>query len=160
MKSWWESLNTREHLLLSAVILVVALVLLDSLILDQYRQRNQQLDDMLVQAREDLTWMKQAVQRLPAQGAAPVKRIAAGRVASFIDQQISRQGLKDKMLQMTPVQDHSVRLRLQEVKFDQLLNFFASIEDQVFITEVRILPADNPGFVNASLMVSNGGSVS
>lgn len=155
MKVWWNSLNLREHILLSVVAFIMIVVVVDTLLLEQYRIKNQQLIEQTEQAREDLEWMKQAIHRLP-KGAAAGKKIISGRVVTFIDQQITRQGLKKKMLQMTPIENHSVRLRLSDIKFDKLLTFFSILEGSVLIQEVRILPADKPGVVNASLVVSNG----
>jgi hypothetical protein len=60
---------------------------------------------------------------------------------------------------MTPVQDHSARLRLSDVEFNKLLKFFTAIEGSIFIQEVRLLPTDVDGFVNVSLVLSNGQSV-
>ena len=159
MKIWWDSLNLREQLLLSVVALIVLFVLVDTLLLEQYRIKNQQLLERTDQAIEDLEWMRQAVTRLP-RGSVTSKKIISGRVVTFIDQQITRQGLKKNMMQMTPIQNHAVRLRLSDIKFDDLLTFFSTLEGSVVIEEVRILPADKPGVVNASLVVSNGEKVS
>lgn len=145
--------------MLSVVAIVVIFVGFDTLILEQYRLKNQQLSDKTEQAIEDLQWMKQAVHRLP-RGNQGAKKVVSGRVVTFIDQQITRQGLKKQMQQMTPIQNHSVRLRLADIKFDKLLQFFSSIDGSVIIQEVRILPSDKQGFVNASLVVSNGESAS
>jgi type II secretory pathway component PulM len=155
MNAWWNGLVLRERMLLSAVALIVLFVLLDTLLFEQYRIKNQQLTEQTEQAYEDLEWMKQAVHRLP-DGAQPEKKVVSGRVVTFIDQQITRQGLKKQMQQMTPIQGHSVRLRLSEIPFAKLLAFFSSLEGSVYIQEVRILPADTPGVVNVSLVVSNG----
>ena len=159
MKIWWDSLNFREQLLLSVVAIIALFILVDTLLLEQYRIQNQQLIEKTDQAAEDLEWMRQAVTRLPT-GSVTSKKIISGRVVTFVDQQITRQGLKKNMLQMTPIQNHAVRLRLSDIKFDELLTFFSTLEGSVLIEEVRILPADKPGVVNASLVVSNGDKVS
>jgi general secretion pathway protein M len=154
MKEWWQGLNAREQVLLVAVMLVALFVLIDSVLLESFRISNQQLTEQVEQAREDLQWMQGAVFRLtPAKssGAASIN----GRIVSYIDQQIQRHGLKDKMLQMSPIQDHSVRIRLQDVPFPQLLKFLAQIDGAVLIEEARILPADSEGLVNASLVLVN-----
>lgn len=155
MKGWWNSLNLRERLLLTSVVLIVLFVLLDSLLFEQFRLKDQQLTEQIEQAYEDLGWMKQAVHRLPS-GTQPGKKVISGRVVTFVDQQITRQGLKKQMQQMTPIQNHSVRLRLSEVGFEKLLTFLSTLEGSLFIQEIRILPTDTQGVVNASLIVSNG----
>ena len=159
MKAWWDNLKVREQALVAVVSLVAIFVIIDGLILEEFRLKQSQLDEQVTQAREDLEWMRQAVNSLPTDNKQK-ERVLAGRIVSYVDQQISRQGLKNKMQQMTPVQDHSVRLRLQDIQFDKLLNFLVVLDGSVLIQEVRILPADQKGHVNVSLMVSNGTPVS
>lgn len=155
MSVWWNGLNVRERILVIAVALVVVFVVVDAMLIEPYRLKKAQLSEQTEQAAQDLEWMKEAVHRIP-QGTQANKKIIPGRMVTFVDQQITRHGLKKQMLQMTPIQNHSVRLRLSDVSFDKLLTFFAALEGFVLIEEVRILPADRPGFVNASLVVSNG----
>ncbi len=126
MREWWQALNVRERLLLSAVAAVALFVLIDST----------------------------AVHRLSSVPAGQPR--FNGRIVSYVDQQIQRHGLKDQMLQMSPIQDHSVRVRLQDVAFARLLNFLSGIDGSVIIEEARILPADSAGLVNVSLVIAKG----
>lgn len=152
---WWHNLAWRERLILGVAAILVSFVLIDTLVLQPFRVSRQQIEEDLQQAQDDLEWMRSAVNRLPSQGANKQK-IHAGRVITFLDQQISRQGLKKNMQQMTPIQDHSARLRLSDVEFSRLMQFFSAISGSILVQEVRILPADKPGLVNVSLVVSNG----
>jgi type II secretory pathway component PulM len=154
MREWWQALNVRERLLLSAVAAVALFVLIDSMIVETYRLKSRHLAEQLEQASDDLQWMKTAVHRLSSvQGG---KTGFSGRIVSYVDQQIQRHGLKDQMLQMSPIQDHSVRVRLQDVAFARLLNFLSGIDGSVIIEEARILPADSAGLVNVSLVIAKG----
>ncbi len=135
--------------------LVAILIAFDSFVFEEFRLKYQQIDEQVEQAQQDLSWMKQAVKQLPTQKGAS-RQVNPGRVVSYIDKQISRQGLKKNMQQMTPIKNHSARLRLSEVEFSKLLKFFAAIEGSVTLEEVRLLPTDNSGYVNASLLISNG----
>ena len=158
MNNWWLNLNIRERVILYAAGLVIFFILLDSLVLQEFSLKNKQLEEQIEQSKDDLEWMKQAVFRLP-QNNKTSRKIISGRIVTFIDQQITRQGLKDKMQQMTPIQGHSARVRFAEVEFSKLLNFFAAIQGSVSIDEVRLLPSDKNGYVNISLVVSNGSKV-
>ncbi len=159
MNLWWSSLNTRERLILIAAGLLVSMLLVDSFLIEEYRVKNEALNEQITQAKEDLEWMHQAVFRLPQQKQS-VSKIISGRVVTFVDQQITRMGLKPQMQQMTPVQDHSVRVKLADVEFDKLLRFFNAIEGAVLIEEVRLIPAEQKGYVNVSLVLSNGSGTS
>jgi len=155
MRTWWQNLNIRERIILYVAGLVVLFILLDSFVIQQYSLKNQQLVEQIEQSKDDLEWMKQAVFRLPASNK-KTSKIMSGRVVTFLDQQLGKQGLKKNMQQMTPIQKHSARLRLSEVEFNKLLKFLAAIQGSVNIDEVRLLPSDKNGFVNVSLVVSNG----
>lgn len=159
MKTWWANLNLREQVILAVAGLIAIVIIMDSLVIGEYRQKYNQLEEQLEQANDDLNWMKQAVHRIPSQQTRKNK-ILSGRVVTYIDQQITRLGLKKQMQQMTPIKDHSVRIRLSDINFDNLLKFFTTIEGAVTIVEVRILPSEKVGFVNASLVVSTGKSSS
>ena len=155
MNSWWTGLAFRERVILIVAGLIALIISLDTLVLQGFSLQSQQLDEKIEQAKEDLNWMRVAVNRLPTEKKA-TKNIQPGRIVNFIDQQITHQGLKKNMLQMTPVKEHSARLRLSDVEFNKLLTFFTAIEGSVLIKEVRLIPTDTDGFVNVSLVVSNG----
>lgn len=154
MKGWWSGLAFRERVILSLALLTVMVIFVDTFVVQGINSQSKLLDEKIEQAREDLIWMRSAVNRLP-DSTKPVNKVSSGRIVNFIDRQISKQGLKKNMLQMTPVKDHSVRLKLTDVDFNRLLNFFTAIEKSVFIQEVRLLPGESQGIVNASLLLSN-----
>ena len=153
MKDWWNSISLREQAIVAIAGLIGLLVIIDSLLLTPYQMNRGRLDEQISQAQEDLGWMQQAVKRLPDQSSAGGKRIS-GRLVTFVDGQISGAGLKQSMQQMTPIDDNAVRLRLADVEFNSLLRFFSSVDGLVSIDEARILPADQQGLVNVSLVVS------
>ena len=152
---WWQNLQSRERLIVAVAAIVLGYVLLDMLLLQPLAMNRQQLGDDLAQAQDDLRWMQQAVQRLPAQNR-NTRPVLAGRVITFLDQQISSQGLKKSMQQMAPIGDSAARIRLSDVEFNRLLRFFSAVSGALAVDEVRILPADKPGLVNVSMTLSRG----
>jgi type II secretory pathway component PulM len=158
MRDWWQTLQVRERVLLAAVVIVALFVMIDSMLVETYRLKSRNLAEQLEQARDDLQWMQTAVHRLASVPAGQPR--FNGRIVSYVDQQIQRHGLKDQMLQMSPIQEHSVRVRLQDVAFARLLNFLSQIDGAVIIEEARILPADSPGLVNVSLVIARGDATS
>ena len=56
---------------------------------------------------------------------------------------------------MTPIQRHSVRIRLSDVEFTRLLRFFSSLNPSISVEEIRILPASAEGTVDASMVLRN-----
>ncbi len=146
-------MSLRERIIYVLSGLIACVILFDTLVVEEIRLKNHQLEEKIAQAKDDLEWMSQAVYRIPLKKTGEGKKIT-GRVETFIDQQISRQGLKKKM-QMTPMQEHTVRIRLSEVDLKKSLQIFSTIDSYVQIKEVRITPGDKAGFVNSSLVVTN-----
>ena len=158
MRNWWSGLNFRERIILVIASLVAIVIGLDTLILQPMTSGSVKLDDKIAQAKDDLEWMRLAINRLPAQGTGS-KKVTQERIVSYIDKQINRQGLKKNLEQMAPIQENSARLRLSDVEFTKLLSFISAIDGSVSIDEVRLLPTDNAGFVNVSMVISNGADV-
>lgn len=154
MKAWWDGISLRERLIVAVASIVVLYVLLDMVLVQPLLTQRQQVMDETLQAQEDLNWMQQAVTRLPS-GVSGSARAIKGSIATYVDGQISRAGLKKNLQQMTPILKHSVRVRLSDVDFNQLLNFLVALETSILIEEIRILPQSDNGIVNASLILKN-----
>ncbi len=154
MKTWWDGISLRERLIVVIAGIVLLYVLLDIILIQPLLSHTQQISEDTVQAQEDLNWMQQAIARLPRGGSGAVRAIK-GSIATYIDGQITRAGLKKNLQQMTPILKHSVRVRLSDVDFNQLLNFLVALESSIVIEEVRILPQSDNGVVNASLILRN-----
>ena len=155
MNNWWENLSLRERYIVFIAGFIGLVIGVDTLVLEQHRIKVEQITEDLEQARLDFVWMSEAVHRLPA-NANQQKKVNSGRVITFVDRQITKLKLKSNMQQMTPIGDHSVRLKLNNLEFSRALTFFDAIETALTTEEVRITPADTIGFVNLSLIVGNG----
>ncbi len=154
MNNWWAGLNIRERIIVAVAGLIITVIAIDSLVLQPMSSSSENMDEKIVQARNDLEWMRSAVNRLPERSNQTKRN--TDRIVSYIDKQISRQGLKKNLEQMTPIQNNSARLRMSNVDFTKLLSFFSVIDGAVFIDEVRLIPGESPGLVNVSLVISNG----
>lgn len=154
MKTWWDGISLRERLIVVIASIVILYVLLDVIIFQPLLGQKEQVIEETAQAQQDLSWMQQAVTRLPT-GSSRSSRAIKGSIATYVDGQISRAGLKKNLQQMTPILKHSVRVRLSEVDFNQLMNFLVALESSIVIEEIRILPQTDTGIVNASLILKN-----
>jgi general secretion pathway protein M len=154
MRAWWDGISLRERLIVIFASIVFLYVVLDLILIQPVLGQRQQLTEDVAQAKEDLLWMQQAVQKIPS-GRNRTNNSLKGSIATYVDGQITRSGLKKNLQQMTPILKHSVRVRLADVDFNQLLNFLLSLESSIEIDEVRILPQSNEGVVNASLILKD-----
>lgn len=154
MKAWWLNLQQREQLIVLVAVVVVMLLLLDSLIVSPYQDARQSLDESIEQAELDLQWMESAVLRLST--SSERKTSFNGNLLTQVDSQIKRLKLKDNMKQMSPVNERTVKLRLEDADFNQLLRLIDSLDKvSIAVDEIRVLPAEKNGFVNVSLVVSH-----
>ena len=154
MRAWWDGISLRERLIVIFASIVMLYVVLDLILIQPVLGQRQQLTEDVAQAKEDLLWMQQAVQKIPS-GSSRSNKSLKGSIATYVDGQITRSGLKKNLQQMTPILKHSVRVRLADVDFNQLLNFLLSLESSIEIDEVRILPQSDEGVVNASLILKD-----
>ncbi len=154
MRTWWEGISLRERLIVIVASIVVLYVVLDLILIQPVLGQRQQLTEDVAQAKEDLLWMQQAIQKIPSGSTASSKPLR-GSIATYVDGQITRSGLKKSLQQMTPILKHSVRVRLADVDFNQLLNFLLALDTAIEIDEVRILPQSDEGVVNASLILKD-----
>jgi general secretion pathway protein M len=155
MKTWWDGISLRERMIVIIASIVMIYILLDLALIQPVLGQRQQLFEDVAQAKEDLVWMQQAVRKIPSGSSSNSAKALRGSIATYVDGQIARSGLKKNLQQMTPILKNSVRVRLSDVDFNQLLRFLLALEASIVIEEIRILPQSAPGIVNASLILKN-----
>lgn len=155
MLSLLAQYSTREKAIVVVALLVVLGLGLHAFVIEPYQQRKSELVDALEQQRADLDWMRSAVARLPAGGAAVATAEIRGTLANFVDQAVRRQGLAGQLSQMSPVGSDEIRMRYTGVDFNRLVNFIAQVsESGLEIKDIRITAADSsPGIVDSSIVL-------
>jgi type II secretory pathway component PulM len=150
----WVRSSPREKLIVGVGLLVLAVIILHSLVIEPYQLRLAELRDEVEQQRADLQWMRSAVARIPATSSTPSAVQIDGTLANFIDQAVRRQGLTDQLSQMSPVGADEIRIRYAAVDFNRLIGFIAQVnESGLEIKDIRISPGDDPGIVDCSLVL-------
>jgi len=158
MKQWWRGLQTREQWILITATLLLLLLGLHGLIWQPWQDARVQLEEEIAQRRDDLAWMQQAATRLPAGQRSGQTLRASGNLITMMNQLLVKARLRESMKQMKPVSEREVRLRFEKSSFDRLLRLLGEIERQgLSIRELRLLPGDESGRVNATLVVHRGG---
>lgn len=158
MKQWWRGLQMRERWILITAALLLILLVLHGLVWQPWQEARVQLEEEIAQRRDDLAWMQQAATRLPAVQRGNQTQRANGNLITVMNQLLVKARLREHMKQMKPVSEREVRLRFEKASFDRLLRLFGDIERQgLSIRELRLLPSDESGRVNATLVVLRGG---
>ena len=154
MSEWLARYSPREKIIVGLALLVMVVIGVDSLVLEPYQLRVDELQSELEQQRADLEWMRSAVARLPAAGAAAATVQIDGTLANFIDQAVRRQGLSGQLTQMSPVGNDEIRMRYSAVDFNRLVGFIAQVNASgLDVKDIRISPGDVPGIVDSNVVL-------
>jgi type II secretory pathway component PulM len=148
--------SLREKAIVAAALVVVIVLGVHALVIEPYQERVVLLRESIEQQNTDLVWMKTAVARLPAAGAANPAggQAISGTLANFIDQVVRRQGLSEQLSQISPIGNDEIRMRYKAVDFNRLVSFIAQVNASgLEIKDIRILPADIPGIVDSNIVL-------
>ena len=148
--------SLREKAIVAAALVVVIVLGVHALVIEPYQERVVLLRESIEQQNTDLVWMKTAVARLPAAGAANPAggQAISGTLANFIDQVVRRQGLSEQLSQISPIGNDEIRMRYNAVDFNRLVSFIAQVNTSgLEIKDIRILPADIPGIVDSNIVL-------
>jgi len=156
MFSFLAQYSLREKAIVAVAVLVVIVLGVHAFVIEPYQERVTFLREAIEQQNTDLVWMKSAVARLPAAGAAnsAVNQPISGTLANFIDQVVRRQGLSEQLSQISPIGNDEIRMRYNAVDFNRLVSFIAQVNSSgLEIKDIRILPADIPGIVDSNIVL-------
>jgi type II secretory pathway component PulM len=156
MFSFLAQYSLREKAIVAVALLVVILLGVHAFVIEPYQERVAILHQDIEQQNSDLVWMKSVVARLPAAGVASSvsNQTISGTLASFIDQVVRRQGLREQLSQISPIGNDEIRMRYKAVDFNRLVGFIAQINGSgLEVKDIRILPADIPGIVDSNIVL-------
>ena len=155
MLNFLAQYSLREKAIVAVALLVVMVLGVHAFVIAPYQARVATLYEDIEQQNTDLVWMKSAVARLPAAGAANSvgKQVIDGTLANFIDQVVRRQGLRQQLSQISPIGNDEIRMRYRAVDFNRLVSFIAEVNTRgLQVKDMRILPSVNPGIVDSSIV--------
>ena len=156
MFSFLDQYSLREKAIVAIALLVVIVLGVHAFVIEPYQQRVATLQQDIEQHDTDLVWMKSAVARLPAGGAANAvnNQAISGTLANFIDQVVRRQGLSEQLSQISPIGNDEIRMRYKAVDFNRLVSFIGQINTSgLEVRDIRILPGDIPGIVDSHIVL-------
>ena len=156
MFSFLAQYSLREKAIVAVALVVMIALGVHAFVIEPYQERMAFLQAAIEQQNSDLVWMKSAVARLPAGGAAnpTANQAISGTLANFIDQVVRRQGLSEQLSQISPIGNDEIRMRYKSVDFNRLVSFIAQVNTSgLEIKDIRILPADIPGIVDSNIVL-------
>jgi len=154
MFDWLARYSMREKAIVALALLVVIVIGSDALVIEPYLERVATLNQQIEQQRDDLTWMRASVARMPATGVNSGIEALSGTLANFINQEVRSQGLSGQLSQMSPVGNDEIRMRYNEVDFNRLVGFIARVSSTgLDVKDLRITPTDVPGIVDSNIVL-------
>lgn len=153
MQNFISKLSIREKLILVSAVIVLMALMIHSLVIEPYQQNSSRLLEEIDQAKSDLVWMQEEVQRLPTAAVTKATISFNGSLANLINRQVASQKLKTFLTQMTPVGQNEIRIRYSAIDFNQLVGFIATLRDRgLIIKDLRINSTSDIAKVDSTIV--------
>ncbi len=163
MKSWFESLASRERLLLTGGAAALLLLLVYALAWAPLHAAHQAMQDNVIEQRETVAWMQEAARKLAALKGSrgPAAQGLGGKsLLALADSSARADGLGDVLKRVEPEGSDSVKVWLDGAPFDVLVRWLGSLSARYGIhidTVTMERAADAAGRVNVRLTLQAAG---
>lgn len=157
LRTRFQALEARERYFLLGAFVVVMLTLFYLLVVEPLVQYHDQLQTRIAMQREEVSWMRGAVQVLGERGGTATSDVqAGGSLLALTDSSARSAGLAKQLKRIQQEGDDAVRVRLEAASFDQMILWLDDLERRygVVATEMSVDRAEGPGLVNASLTLT------
>lgn len=162
MKEWWDSLGTRERLILIAGAAILVPLLLWALLWRPLVGGVERLQQDVEAQREELRWMQNAAVEInQLRGSGTQAAGLGGRsLLAVVDQSARGAGLGNGLKRIEPESTDAVRVRLEGVSFDAVVKWLDELSRQfgVFASLVSIERESTPGQVSVRLTLNAAAS--
>lgn len=157
LRARYEALEARERYFLLGAIFVVALTLVYLLVIEPLAQYHDRLESRIETQREEVSWMRGAVQVLRERGGPARANVqSGGSLLALTDSSARSAGLAKPLKRIQQDGTDAVRVRLEAASFDQVILWLDDLERRygVIATEMSVDRAEGVGLVNASLTLT------
>lgn len=159
MREWWEGLGTRERFIAIAGSLVLVPFLFWLLVWRPLAGGVTRLDHEVASQRENVLWMQTAaaeLQRLRGSSGQAAAGLGGRSLLAVVDQSARSAGLGNGLKRIEPDSADAVRVRLEGVSFDALVQWLDQLSRQhgILASLVSIERETGPGQVNVRLTLA------
>ena len=158
--NYWRGLGARERLVLVTGALVAMLLLLYALLWAPLQRDLVRLRAEVPKQHEQLRWMQAQSGRVRQLRATTTATVPRNGLLSFVEQSAQSYNIREKIRRVDPEGSNAVRLAIDDVAFNSLLEWLANLQKQggVRIDNASLEPSAGPGLVNARLLLRVAGS--
>jgi len=124
VRAWFDSLGTRERMILAAGVALLIPLLVWALLWQPLAGSVQRLEDEVAQQRETLVWMQRSaaeVKQLRGSGDTAAAGLGGRSLLAAVDQSARTAGLGSGVKRIEPESADAVRVTLEGVSFDTVL---------------------------------------
>jgi general secretion pathway protein M len=160
MKVWWESLSTRERILVAGGATLTLALLVYALAWQPFQASSRRLRQSVAEQRAELASMRQMAQeikRLGGSGGTP-PTVDGRSLLTLVDQTARAAGLGAALKRVTPQGENRLGAQLDAVEFDKLIPWLGALErdHRIAIVNLSVDRATATGLVNARVIVQGG----
>jgi len=160
LKERWQALQPRERLLLAAGGIFLALFIFYAGLWLPLQKDLKRLRAGLPQAEKQLALMRVQAGQIKRLKNTRRPGVSGGNILSLMEQAVTSRGIRDKITKMEPDGTDGVRLTLEGVPFNTLIDLLSGLQTQkgLRLTNATIDGASEvPGTINARLTLHGAG---
>lgn len=155
MADYLTSLSLRERVLIGVALLVALLLAAYIYIWEPKMSQLQSLRTQKVpQSEQTLAWVKQALVTAKNQPENTREAIIEGPLLSVIEQTAEKASVRTAIRRIQPNQRQQVKIWMDEVAFDQWLNWIELLRQQNVIVSQASIVNKSPGMADIRLTLS------
>ena len=154
MKAWWDSLESRERLSLTALAAFLAAVFAYLLVIDPLFNGTKKIRERIATAQADVDFMQAAAPQLATGASRGGPRRAEQSPVVIVAQTMRTHQLTAKRSQ--PVDDNTIRVQLDAMPFDNIIRWLDQVqrENGLEIDTATIKRGDATGLADATLTLA------
>ncbi|MDX1286280.1 MAG: type II secretion system protein M [Draconibacterium sp.] len=159
MKEWFLKLSPRERIMIQVAGAAVLIFILYLLIVQPIASNYKNNKNNVAKAEESLRWMRTAAQEIrQLRGNSTINTRPKDNqsILSLVDSSARKAGLAKVMKRVQPETDSGVRVWFEDVAFDELINWLATIESShgLSVNEINVEQTEVTGLVNVRVFLN------
>lgn len=154
MKTYLNNLSVRDRRIVMTAAPVVLFMVAYLFFWQPLSQQRDRLASLVVEKEHDLIWMKRAAKEAGLLQQDARQKLQAGQsMMALMDKTARQAGLSKAMKRVEPEGDNKVKVRLEQVVFDDMITWVELLQSRygVVIDAVTIDRHEAQGIVNARL---------
>lgn len=140
MKAWWESLSSRERLLVTSGAVLILALLFYALVWQPFQANSRRLRQNVAEQRAELVSMRQMaeeIKRLGGSGGTP-PAVDERSLLTLVDQTARAAGLGAALKRVTPQGEDRLGVQFDAVEFDKLVPWLGALERDYRIAIINL----------------------